>query len=281
LYRENILSLAVPACVSWDGPTLELAGKIDCKVPGVAAINAQGFPKYAYGTMPIFKVLGGAVLATGDPTLAFSGSQPDRAGTSALETNERKPYQIKRPDLQSERLVLASETHDVPPRSLEHVLTGLSDDACLPGWMRGIQGFRFICKASARFQELEIFRKAAEAGQTVAVEETNSPERDALFLQLALVAGPFGWNDEDPEDHEGKICVCAPLHIILQLLEGATTHLAAINWGWEHALARAAFLTFCIARILDDKRVSAFIEQLPPRDQELSLKLSKELVRNP
>jgi hypothetical protein len=231
--------------------------------------------------MPIPKVIGGAVLATGDPTLAGSDSQPDGAGTSASEPSEHKPSQDARPDLQSERLVLASETYDVPPRSLEHVLTGLGVDSCLPGWMRGVPGLNFICKASVRSQELEKSRKSAEAGQAVAVEDTNPLERDALFLQLALVAGPFGWYDEEPEDHEGMICVCASLHLILQLLEGATTHLAAIDWGWEHALPRAAFLTFCIARILDDKRVSAFIEQLPPSDQELSLKLSKELVRSP
>jgi hypothetical protein len=229
--------------------------------------------------MPILKVIGGAVLASEDPTFADFDGQPDGAGTSASEASEHKPYQNKRPDLQGERLVIASETYDVPPRSLEHVLTGLSDDFCLPGWMRGIHGFRFISKAYARFQELERFRKSAEAGQVVAVEDTNPLERGALFLQLALVAGPFGWYADEPKDQEGKICVCVPLHYILQLLEGATTHLAAINWGWEHALHRAALLTFCIARILDDKRVAEFIEQLPPSDQELSLKLSKELVR--
>jgi hypothetical protein len=230
--------------------------------------------------MPSPNIQGGAVLTNGDPTLADSDGQPDGAGTSASEARASELQQIFRPIMQSQQPELAFD-YDMPHRSVEHVLTALPDESYLPRWIRGFQGFQFISKLSARFQELAQFRESAETGQPVAVEDATPQESNALFLQLALVAGPFGWQDENTEQCEQRgITICMPLDSMLELLEGATTHLAAINWGWEHALPRAAFLIFCIARILDDKRVSKVIDQLPPGDQELSLKLSQELVRN-
>jgi hypothetical protein len=206
--------------------------------------------------------------------------QPDRAGTTFSGNIADGTSPNNEPDLQSQEPEHGCQTWELPPRSLEHVLTGLADDTYLPAWMQGIQGLRFILKASHRFQELGHFKKSAETGQAVAVDDANPLERDALFLQLAVVAGPFGWQDEYTEYREGDFSTYVPRDMMLPLLEGATTHLAAINWGWEHALPTAAFLTFCIARILDDKRVSQVIDQLPPGEQELSLMPSQELVRS-
>ncbi len=212
------------------------------------------------------------------PPSTGSLSQPDMAGTPLSGGGAIVPYQSVQRDLQSQQL--AWQTPGVALRNIEHLLTGVAEDAYLPGWIQSVQGFEILCTSSERFQKLAQFRKTAETGQAVPMEDANTPERDALFSELALVAGPCGWQDESTERLvEGKTSVYVPRDRMLPLLEGATTYLAAINWDWEHALARAAFLTFCIARILDDKRVSEVIDQLPADHQDLSSRLSRQLVR--
>jgi hypothetical protein len=190
------------------------------------------------------------------------------------------PYQNDQSDLQSQRPQLAYD-YDLPQGILEHVLTHVADDYYLPGWMRSHRGFQLLCKSAAHFH-LAHSARTAETGQAVPMEEANTLARDALFSELALVAGPGGWHDENSEHVEqAEDSVYVPRERLLHLLEGATAYLAAINWNWAHALPRAAFLTFCVRRILDDRRVAQFIQQLPPDQQEVSLTLSKELVRSP
>jgi hypothetical protein len=187
------------------------------------------------------------------------------------------------PDLQDGQLESAWDLCDVARRNPEHLLLPCGVDGVLPGWMQHAQGWEMLCKSAARSQELAQLRESAETGQPVPIKDPDTPERNALVSELARVAGPCGWQDDSDDEatHEGAHPVYVPRGGMLQLLEGATTHLAAINWEWEHALPRAAFLTTCIARILDDKRVSEVIDGLPQSAQDLSLRLSKALVRSP
>jgi hypothetical protein len=211
--------------------------------------------------------------------MAGSVSHLDKAGTASSGDSAVLPSQSNEPDLQIQEWELSCETSDMPLRNSEHSLTGVAEVYYLPGWIQSVCGFELLCRSSERFPKLARFSKTAETGQAGPMEDANTPERDALFSELALVAGPSGWQDETTEHlEEGKISVYIPRDSMLPLLEGATKYLATIDWDWDHALPRAAFLTFCIARILDDKRVLEVIDQLPPDHQELSSSLSKQLV---
>jgi hypothetical protein len=202
------------------------------------------------------------------------------------------------PDLQGEPAGFGLGPLEIP-RNPEHALL---PDCSLPGWMRCVQGFELLCNFADRYQDPAQLRASAETGQAVPISAsgqrpmghgsmsqrftTSGPITDpwaVLSMQLTTVAGPRGWQDVENVAvlRRGSTPYYHPRWRNLELLEGATTFLAAINWDWEHALARAAFLTYCIAQILDDKRTSQIIQQLAAGQQDLSVRLSKTLVRSP
>jgi hypothetical protein len=206
------------------------------------------------------------------------------------------------PDLQGETAGFGLGPLEIP-RKPEHALL---PDCSLPGWIRCVQGFELLCNSADRYQDPAQLRASAETGQAVPVSDpcetpmghgsmsqrftTSRPITDpwaVLSRELLTVAGPGGWQDVENVAVliKGTSPYYHPRWRNLELLEAATTFLAGINWEWEHALARAAFLTYCIAQILDDKRTAQIIEQLAAGQQELSVRrlsrLSKVLVRSP
>jgi hypothetical protein len=224
---------------------------------------------------------GTRVVANSNQPSKASAGQADSVVPSLPPFLRHELPRNDRQNVQQNQLGFAWDLCDGAQPNREHVLLP-GVDCVLPGWMRCVQGFEMLCKSAAPFQTLAQLRDSAATGQAVPVKDTDTPERDALFSELAKVAGPGGWQDETIEvEEEGTSAVYVPRGRMLQLLEDATTHLEAINWEWEHALPRAAFLVFCIARIVDDKRTSQVIESLPPGQEDLPWRLNGALVRSP
>jgi hypothetical protein len=284
--------------------------------------------------MPSSSLTGGRASSTYDEEEAAFDSESDGEFDDFFPPTTHDLYRVNGPAAVRLLLDRACHTDEDSPGIPDPALTGITHDYYLPPWVRGIDGFELLCKSTLRFQELAQLRKSAEIGQAVPMEDANTPERDALFSELALVARPQGWHGQSGKDSkQGEDSVSIPRdrmlpllegaedsvymprdrslplleeaqnpvntthnrvlplsegegdsvympgERILPLLEGATTHLAAVNWEWEHALPRAAFLTFCMARMLDDDRFMEVVEELPPADQGISRRLSSTLVR--
>jgi hypothetical protein len=214
-----------------------------------------------------------ALLRPDDAASAANG-QPDGASVSVLPSGGHGPSQEQTP-LHRQPLDFGWDSCDAPVRNLQQAA---KDAEYTEGWLRGWLGFHMLCKSSDRFQKLAQFRKRGETGQACELEDPSTPERDAFFQELALAAGPPGWADD--EQVKGEEADLAPQERLLPLLEGAATHLEAIDWDWPHAMPRAAFLSHCVWRLLEDKRLLDMLEAgLMPQHGAIAAKLSTHLVR--